>query len=348
MAKASDIEGLDCAAGARDGIALVLRTRLAEMCALRTAALDWSDPEGVHDMRVASRRLRSALRDIAPYVGYHLPSRRLRRLAAALGAVRDDDVVLMALAALAGEADADMTEGLNLLSAARQQRREQARNELALALAETALDELQAKFLHKLTQTAAAQASNGGVGTDNAAAPAFDQVGREIIAGLLAELCDGGRALYQPHSVKRIHQLRIIAKRLRYALELFAQCWGERLTVCADEIAALQKSLGELHDCDVWIAELGALLKRLSRRHEPDPTDVAAARAAERKAAVWLLSRFVKDRAKHFRDALAGWESLEANDFRAQLLIALLRPSEGVEAQASAQPDPSAQTTNAQ
>ena len=33
------------------------------MCSLRNQALNWSDPEGVHDMRVSSRRLRGALHD---------------------------------------------------------------------------------------------------------------------------------------------------------------------------------------------------------------------------------------------------------------------------------------------
>ncbi|HEU4595360.1 MAG TPA: CHAD domain-containing protein, partial [Pyrinomonadaceae bacterium] len=68
MAKAKKIEGLDCGADAGSGVRQVLLTRLGEMCEFREAALDWSDPEGVHDMRVASRRLRSALRDFMPHL----------------------------------------------------------------------------------------------------------------------------------------------------------------------------------------------------------------------------------------------------------------------------------------
>lgn len=71
---------------------------MKEMCALRNRALDWSDPEGVHDMRVAARRLRSALSDFKPYLRKSsIPTNRLKAIAKSLGTVRDEDVVLAAL-----------------------------------------------------------------------------------------------------------------------------------------------------------------------------------------------------------------------------------------------------------
>src|SRR2546425_10334956 len=68
MAKAKPISRTHCHAPARVAIAHVLTTRLDEMCALRDAALDWSELEGVHDMRVASRRLRGTLQDFMPFL----------------------------------------------------------------------------------------------------------------------------------------------------------------------------------------------------------------------------------------------------------------------------------------
>ncbi|MFN2390604.1 MAG: CHAD domain-containing protein [Pyrinomonadaceae bacterium] len=66
MAKAKEITGLDCAASAMEWAAEVLRVRFDEVVNLRDSALDFSDIEGVHSMRVATRRLRSALRDFTP------------------------------------------------------------------------------------------------------------------------------------------------------------------------------------------------------------------------------------------------------------------------------------------
>jgi len=61
MAKAKRIKGINCNSEAPAGMKLVLVTRFGELIHFHSAALDWSDPEGVHSMRVASRRLRSAL-----------------------------------------------------------------------------------------------------------------------------------------------------------------------------------------------------------------------------------------------------------------------------------------------
>jgi len=66
MAKAK-IRGLDCAAPAEKMIPVILRAQVKAMCALREKALNWKDPEGVHDMRVLSRRLRSTINDFRPY-----------------------------------------------------------------------------------------------------------------------------------------------------------------------------------------------------------------------------------------------------------------------------------------
>ena len=94
MAKAKRVKGLNCKSLASAGIKQVLVTRLNELCSFQQAALDWTDTEGVHSMRVASRRLRSALRDFMPYLhkrrlGSVLKS--LRDIADALGEVRDQD-----------------------------------------------------------------------------------------------------------------------------------------------------------------------------------------------------------------------------------------------------------------
>src|SRR2546423_13710737 len=101
MAKAKEIEGLDCGAGAARGMRLVLLARVGEVCEHRAAALDWRGEDGVHDMRVATRRLRSVLRDFRTHLrgGKRLEEARaeLKRLALALGAGPDPDVAACVL-----------------------------------------------------------------------------------------------------------------------------------------------------------------------------------------------------------------------------------------------------------
>lgn len=106
MAKPKQIRGIERDATAAAAIRLVATTRVGEMCALREKALDWTDPEGVHEMRVASRRLRSALHDFLPYLRKRRLTTSLRGIKAvadALGQVRDQDVGIIALDKLASK-----------------------------------------------------------------------------------------------------------------------------------------------------------------------------------------------------------------------------------------------------
>jgi CHAD domain-containing protein len=65
-------------------------------------ALEGTDPEGVHDVRVASRRLRAAM-DVAasafPPSWYKPLHRAAKEITGALGEVRDRDVLLQAIVA---------------------------------------------------------------------------------------------------------------------------------------------------------------------------------------------------------------------------------------------------------
>lgn len=332
MAKAKEIIGLDCEAGVHQGVILVLHTRLEEMCQLRLAALDWSDVEGTHDMRVASRRLRSALRDFTPYLRQSKLRRSrddLKKIADALGAVRDDDVAIIALEELKKEAPEEVAAGLERLASERASQREEARAALARAISEGALARVRGKFMFALEHGAKSprRKRNG----DADAEASFRQAGKEIITAGFAELRKTSASLYRPFKTEPLHRMRIAAKRLRYAVELFAPCWGGRLTQFADEIAEMQSHLGELHDCDVWIAALGARLRRgRSSKASASEPDMEGSREL-RCAAAWLLSQFVKTRTKHYRAALQRWNDWEANDFAANLAASLAAEPEPVE-----------------
>jgi CHAD domain-containing protein len=312
--KAKEIVGLDCGASAAEGIRLVLRSRLEEMCAFRAAALDWSDMEGVHDMRVASRRLRSLVRDFSPYFRHRKLRRTksvLKSIADALGAVRDQDVTLKALEKLAAEAPAEVAAGIERFANERRLKQERARSCLEEALTEAALDKLQKEFNGALEDglRVSRNRKNDRDEQPSAESMSFRQAGRERLLAGLQELQDLSASLYRPLKTKPLHQMRLASKRLRYALELFAPCWGEPLAPFAKEIAKLQTTLGELHDCDVWIGDIG---KALQSGGEPESEQ-------ERNAALWLLDYFVGERTDRFRSALARWHEWETNHFQLRL-----------------------------
>lgn len=299
MAKAREITGLDCAADANRWAAEVLRVRFEEIAESRAAALDSGDIEGVHQMRVATRRLRSALRDFAPLMRRRplkKVKRDLKRVADALGAARDLDVAIVALERLQAEAkDEPVKAGVGKLIDERRAERERAQIDLTQTLAAAAVEDLQTRFAASIDEATKRKKS--------ARVVSFNEAGRAAVFDSLRDFCDLSRSLYEPFNIEELHELRIAAKRLRYAIELFTACWGKTIAPFAEEIAEMQSFLGEVHDADVWIDGLGERLRR------------AAPENGERRTDVWLLSEFVKERTKNYRAALKLWSDWQENDF---------------------------------
>jgi CHAD domain-containing protein len=290
-------------------VRLVLRTQLKWMCDLQEKALDWSDPEGVHDMRVLSRRLRSYMSDFRPYLRKGSPPRiKLRAIANHLGDVRDEDVALIALEELKAKAKEHAAEGIEILMQERRDKRKEARSDLHKAIKRSLVDEFRQEFLSSLQEIEVAPPKGSHYRRATDQPLLFGQLGVGIIEERLKDLTAASRDIYSPFEIKDIHEVRILAKRLRYAIELFAMCWGDEMREIAKEVSLLQTSLGEMHDCDMWIEELGRKLKVIARRK---PSDERIARL--REGATWLLKHFAKERMEHYRDALARWQQWEAD-----------------------------------
>jgi CHAD domain-containing protein len=289
MAEANEIDGLECSADALVWAAEVLRVRFGEIVRLRGAALDSDDIGAVHDMRVATRRLRSALRDFAPLLRKRplkIVGKDLKKLADSLGAARDEDVVIAALKKLRKKAgDKAVKTGIAKLIGERRANRRRAQADLTETLAASAIDDLQTRFYAALEEATRKKA--------NAKTVSFTDAGRDAVLKSLREFCDLSPSLYAPHEVKKLHKLRISAKRLRYALELFTACWGKRIAPFAGEIAEMQTYLGEVHDADIWI-------ESFSERLLEDNKEISTTN-------LWLLSRFVKLRTRNYRRALELW-----------------------------------------
>lgn len=315
MAKAKRVKGINCKSVASIGIKLVLVTRFEELYGFQETALDWSDPEGVHSMRVASRRLRSALRDFMPYLrkrGVNSVQKRLRNVAGALGEVRDHDVAIMALEELDKRAPSDVSDALKRVIDTRRALREKSREELKAALDKTQLDKLQSDFV------AAVDAATATQGSPPQPQITYLKMSRAVILDRLKELEKLSIDLYKPFEIETLHEMRIAAKRLRYAVELFQRCWGRSVSTYAKRAARMQTALGDLHDCDVWIESFGKEINE-ARKQKQD---------GEVAAFVWLLSHFMKLRTKHLRRAFNEWRAWEAQDLGGKLRETLRNKSQ--------------------
>jgi CHAD domain-containing protein len=305
MAKPEQITNIDCNEEAASAINSVLLTRLSEMVTLRKQAVDESDPDGVHDMRVAARRLRSVLSDFTPYLRKsHMNSslKKIKGIGDALGEVRDQDVAIKALNTLAKKAPAYVSKVLGEVVEERTKARAEALQELEEVLQKNSVHQLETEFASALTGAL-------DVNRKNEARRSYDEVGKEIVRERLKDLGKVSSALYQPLEVEQLHELRIAFKRLRYALEVFEKCWGDPIMVFAGRVAEMQTALGELHDCDVWIESFGKLGIR-ARKNE----------SAQSKAVLWLLRHFMELRTTHFRNACRLWRRAQDDQFEVQLI----------------------------
>jgi CHAD domain-containing protein len=308
--KGKHIEGLDCSAPADEMIRHVLRAQVNAMCVARKQALNFTDPEGVHQMRVLSRRLRSTIADFEPHLRKtRLPLNGIRGIGRSLGGVRDEDVALAALEKLKTETHGAVAHGIDILISERQTRRDQARSDLQKAIRRSTIAGLLEECERRLGPPTPSP-EKPLAPAETPALPTFRSIGVRVIRARLKELRAASHHIYFPADIDELHELRILSKGLRYACELFTACWGQDMRAIAKEIAQLQTSLGELHDCDVWMADLGRRLKRIARGVQTDPEQVRTAAAC-----TWLLKHFAKVRTEHYRDAVGRWQQWQTDGF---------------------------------
>src|SRR4051812_31511382 len=136
MAKARDIDGLRADLPFAEAAAATVAVRAEELFDHADGVLDTTDIERVHDMRVATRRLRAVLEIYAPCFPperFKPALREVKALADALGARRDPDVLLDRLAGLEDVLPKVARPGLEAFAAPA--REEQARGNRLLAAA---------------------------------------------------------------------------------------------------------------------------------------------------------------------------------------------------------------------
>ncbi len=307
MAKAQQIPGRTSEDDPQTWLANVLSVRFDEVLKYRDAALDPMRIDGIHDMRVAIRRLRSAIRDFAEIADkFPLQTLRksLKRLADSLGGVRDADVLIEMLDALLPKAvDELILSGLAAIKADYAGHRSSAFNSLEGTLTEKFVTDLKERF-DKAMEVSLHQRGLFQVSS-------VREAGGRLILKCRDEFFAHGEAIYFPSSQQRLHRLRIAGKHLRYAIELFEEVFGPELTQFAEETRKMQSYLGDVHDYDVWIAAMQARLK--SNKRKPPIFN------SDSTASAWLISQFIRRRTRAYRSALELWSKWETEGFAANL-----------------------------
>jgi CHAD domain-containing protein len=255
VARARDVPGFDCEETFSASAERVVAVRAAEVFEHSDGVLDMDDIEPVHDMRVATRRLRAALEifeSCFPAKRHRKALKRVKALADALGERRDRDVAIKFLEGFAAEVpDADRVALIALIERLSREQ-QQANDELAPYVAPKRLKRLRRR-LRKLVKAAGGMKPRD-VDDLDPPAPLRPNAAR-IVRTRLEELRSFAPAALEPSAATAQHDMRIAAKRLRYVLEIAGPCFGPEAKAARDAARRLQSVLGDIHDCDVMLPQ---------------------------------------------------------------------------------------------
>lgn len=219
----------------------VLGVRLEALAEHLPAALE-GDVTGVHQARVASRRLREAVPVAGAALGparVRKAARRLRRVTTWLGPVRELDVTLGLIARLVAQRP-DLADALEVVRARVAGARELHRARLVSRLDAEAVKQLIAR-MERVAARATAAADQDAWRISLARRV-------ETRAGVLRRCVEEAGLLYDSH---RLHEVRIAAKKLRYALELAGESHLATTARLQSRLKRVQDTLGDLHDLEI-------------------------------------------------------------------------------------------------
>jgi len=281
-----------------------LRRFFDKLLAREYAVPDDEDVQDVHQMRVATRRIRASLQVVEDVYDHELIRRYrrgLRRVAQSLGAVRDGDVFLAHVLAYRDALPADAHGRLEPLIAAVATERAQAREQL--------LAEIDAKRYKKLKQAFALFLTTPGANTTAAESGLTPRV-RDFAGSAIWQRYEQWRAyetVLLGATDETLHQARIAGKRMRYTLEFFADALGPNGDQVLAPLVELQECLGALQDVVT------------ARRH------VAALGLADDRGAQDYLAARDAEQAAYLVDLPRKWEKVASATYRRRLFEVVVK-----------------------
>jgi len=212
------------------------------------------DIEELHDMRVATRRMRAALQIFADYLDvekYAPYAKGLQRTGRLLGEVRDLDVFWEKTRRYLDTLPPERRDELAALQSVWQVARDQSREKLLAYLDGNHYEQFKQSFSEFLETHAAG------------ALPVFSKAGeplpdclRHVAPVILYQRLAVARAFDKWVTgsnvpLARLHKLRIASKGLRYSLEFLEEVLGPEAKALIKEMKVLQDHLGDLQDAVV-------------------------------------------------------------------------------------------------
>ena len=238
--------------------------RVAELVKHEAGTRSGEDIEALHDMRVASRRLREALEIFQacfPPKIYDRLYERVRRVTRALGRARDADVAVDYFAKLLADSQ-NVIEQVALQEVLRRLAKQQTRRRTEM---QHELDKVQPADLLARFEKAFNNMERTPPSRQRGSRTAL-LLARRLFAQRLREVFACQRLIKGEGDIEGLHNLRIAVKKLRYAMETLDFAGGEQVKENLKFFKKLQTGLGDLHDRDVFGETVQQRLDKLKKQ----------------------------------------------------------------------------------
>jgi triphosphatase len=235
----------------------ILRRHFAAMMAHEPGVRLGEDPEELHDMRVATRRLRAALKlysDALPKRSERY-KRDLRWVGGALGEVRDLDVHLQRLSEEAASRNGEVLEEVVSLL---RERRVEARRGMLEALDSNRYERLIANFSATLRR-----------GRSPSPTAPILEAAPNLVRDRYKKVRKSANTLSEDSPPEHFHELRKKGKRLRYAWEPLQEIYGKPAQKMVKLLKNMQDDLGDHQDLIV----AAGLMEELGSAGDRPPQD---------------------------------------------------------------------------
>ncbi len=283
----------------------------AALANLRRYMSDWhlhepgarlgDDPEELHDLRVAGRRLDAVLRQFRSSLPASLLRIRptLKTVLRALGHARDLDVALSELETFSRELPKSDRESLEALNQNLLSERGRARARMLGVLDSVWVQ----KNLQELTSLLAASSAASQQSSPDLARSAAPK----LIRRRYRKLRKGAELVTSDSTMEAYHAVRGQVKKLRYALEAVAVIYGKPADEMLRALRRWQEQLGVQQDAAVASRRLKALASAPPKDIPPDALFLMG-RLAEHYSSAAVRAR--KQYAKGYRKVRARWKRL--------------------------------------
>ena len=267
--------------------------------------IESQDVEYVHRMRVSSRRIRATMplfQTCLPQKKFKRWLKEIKRVTQFLGEARDLDIQIAFIKQYQSKnKDSPKNPSIELLLKSKRTRRTRIQPSVVKGLEELRDSDILTKMREFHNRTAI-NLQKALFKLSSVREKAYWAISRRLDDFLAMK-----EYVYQENQALKLHEMRIRAKHLRYTMETYSSIYKNALTSEIETIKGFQDTLGEMHDCDVWIEFFPKFTTNAKTKNKP---------AKRRGISFSKFSEYVKQQRKdHYASFIALWESCKKRGF---------------------------------